>query len=451
MRNNRHDISGTSYTRTMDEKITRYNNLVREAERINFARSGMPTKEEATFYYQAAKTCEEIMNLNMSQRSVYTQWKMRKQDCEENVKRITEILAPTPSVPPASRQEEHPAAAEVNPVRSPAERQQGCATTKSAFTTKNDCKDVPAETIEKWFDNQPTHGFEAVSGMEDLKKKLMEEVASLGWTRTDDELGIDSVQSFFLYGPPGTGKTHIIRAFANELGKKGFQFMQLMGSEIHASLVGVAEKTVQIAFQEAIDKEPCIIFIDEIDNVCVRRDKNAESHEKRLSIAFREALNLLFDSGKRVIFVGATNHPGMVDEAMLDRARMIRLPLPNEKAREAYFSRSFGKLAMEDGFSVADMAAITDNCSYRDMHRLKDSIAAKLKNIVIQENTVLDENGNMDLEATDIRASEAIRNGKLILTRALFEQTCAEIPPSDKSAIQRELREFEDRINRMGE
>ena len=53
----RFDISGSSFVQRLDEQTTRYNNLIRQAERTSIANGGKPTKEEATLYYQAAKVC----------------------------------------------------------------------------------------------------------------------------------------------------------------------------------------------------------------------------------------------------------------------------------------------------------------------------------------------------------------------------------------------------------
>lgn len=445
----KHDISGTSYIKMMDEKTTQYNNLIRKAERINHENDGKPTKEEATFYYQASKLCEEIMNMNISQRAVYSQWKYRKQDCEDTVKKITNILAPPPPPAPEKPAAAEPAAQTVSSGKASASTQQVESKTKSGFTTKNACKDVPADVIEKWFKDTPHHGFDDVVGMQELKEKLINEAASFGWDLVDSALKISPVQSYFFYGPPGTGKTFIIEAFAKELMEKGFKFIQLMGGDIHASLVGVAEKTVQIAFKEAIDNEPCLIFIDEIDNVCVSRDRKAEGHEKRLTVAFLEAYNLLKNSGKRIIFMGATNHPGMVDEAMLDRISLIKIPLPTEEARAGHMKRALGSLKTEEGFSIEQMAAATDNYSYRDLNRLKDAMLSKIKAQAIAENRVMGENGQIDQEASDKQASEAIRNGKILLTRAMFEQTQKEVPPSDKTKIREELREFEENVAKI--
>ena len=93
----KYDLSGSSYIRKMEEKESQYNGLVRKAERINYDLGGKPSKEEAVFYLQAAKVGEEIMNMNLSERAVYSLWKMRVMDCEAQAKRITDIIAPKPS------------------------------------------------------------------------------------------------------------------------------------------------------------------------------------------------------------------------------------------------------------------------------------------------------------------------------------------------------------------
>lgn len=447
----RHDISGTSYVKKMDEKIAQYNGLIRRAERINYDMGGKPTKDEATFYYQASKVCEEIMNMNISERAVHNQWNIRKLDCESEVRRITDIIAPPPPTPKKPEPAEQPARNTIPAEQSSGKKQAVKGETKSGFKTKNACKDVTAETIEKWYREIPEKGFEHLSGMEDLKQMLMSGAASMGWSRTDELLGISPVRSYFLYGPPGTGKTSIIEAFACEMKRldKDFKFIQLMGGDIHASLVGVAEKTVEIAFQEAIDNAPCLLFIDEIDNVCTNRDSHAESHEKKLTVAFLQAYNKLKSSGARVIFMGATNHPAMVDEAMLDRINLIKVPLPGEEAREKFFAKSFGNLTLAEGFTTEDMAQDTDNYSYRDMNKLKEAIADKIKNQAIALHRIVDESGVLNQADSDRRASEAIESGEISLTRDMFEETQREIPPSEKSKIQEELRIFEDRARKL--
>lgn len=444
---NKTDISKYDYTRELDRLNTQYNDLELAARRCRRDNGGKMTVKEAEYYEQAMKTCEQIMHMSMSERSVHAKWKGRKEECLRMINEIADVLAPKPPVPVAPAKPAAPAAParETKPQNAP-------TMTASEFVTKNACEDVSAETIEKWYKTKPSKGFDDITGMEPLKERLIKETSQLGWVRVDNQLKIPPVQSYFFYGPPGTGKTSIVHAFAHEMMEKNekFRFIQLKGGDIHASLVGVAEKTVQIAFQEAVDNEPCLIFIDEIENVCVDRQKNGiQGHEARLTVAFLEAYNILLESGKRVIFMGATNHPGLVDEAMMDRIKLIKIPLPDEPARAKYFTKAFDNLVLEDDFTIDDMVDRTDNYSYRDMNRLSESIALKMKDAVTADYRIFDEDGNLDQDASDKAASDALKVGKILLTRAMFEQAQKENVPSDKSRIREELRAFEERSARQ--
>ena len=190
--------------------------------------------------------------------------------------------------------------------------------------------------------------------------------------------------------------------------------------------------------------------MDEVEGVCVNRSKsNIQSYEIKLTVAYLEAWNNLRKSGKRVVFFGATNHPGDVDPAMLDRVNMIRLPLPDEDAREKYFKRLTEKnLTLEPGFTCADMVEGTDNFSFRELDSLKNSILVQLRDQLTRDesNWVLDEKGGKDQDATDERLSALLENGTLTLTltRELFERQKKELGlPKDKSAVRAELIAFE--------
>lgn len=461
---NNADISKAEYSRDMDRLVTQYNNLIRKAEYANRDNNGEVSRKEAEYYDQAAQTCDQIMHMNLSQRATYSKWQSRKNECKRRISEIADILAPRPAVPqtpkqaPASEDStpNEPSTPSTPPTPTPSsstpsgeQKKAAQAKTKSGFVTKNACDDVKAETIEKWHKDKPLQNFAEMSGMQDLKQRLMEEVAQMGWNRVDDRLKIKPGQRYFFYGPPGTGKTTIIRAFAHEMMERdeNFHFIQLKGGDIHASLVGVAEKTVEIAFQEAVDNEPCLIFIDEVENVCTSRGaQGAEGHATRLTVAFLQAIDTLIDTRKRVIFMGATNYPDRVDEAMMNRVKLVKVPLPDEAARAGFFTRVFEKLVLEDGFSAEDMAAETDNCSYRDLENIAEGVALKMRATIIEDYKVYDEDGKFDQNASDLAADQALAEGRIILTRAMFEDSLRTNPPSDKTGIRERLRAFEDRV-----
>lgn len=445
----KHNISGTSFSKLMNEKIEMYKSLTLRAEMINRDNAGKPTVQEAERYAEASKVCEEIMNLNLSERATYQKWRRNQQDCEEKVRQIADILAPVPEPQYGEEADETQQTNSGTGKKAKVSGDKAKQETASGFHTKNATREVSAETIEKWYKEKPKHGLKDVVGMEKQKKLLEREAANLGWDRTDDALSISPTQRYFFYGPPGSGKTYLIEAFAHDMIEKGFSFIQLVGGEIHQSLVGVGEKTVQIAFQEAIDNAPSVIFIDEVENVCsTRGGANTQGHERRLTVAFLEALNKMKNSGKRIVFLGATNYPSQVDGAMRDRTHMVPVPLPNEEARAQYFAnpKKLGILSLEDGLTYEYMADMTDNFSYRDLDRITDAIKIEARELAISRHSVLDENGNVDMEKSDVAASEAIKRGEVMLTRAWFDQTRKDNPPSNKTEIREELLAFEREI-----
>ena len=437
----------SNYSVQMREKIKQYNSLVLRAEILR-RDNGKPTKEEAMRYSEAAKVCEEIMNLNLSERSVHEQWYQNKLSCSSMVQQIVSQLAPKVESP----QETASAAQPQSAPSTTAEPKQSKAptTTATGFQTKNAIKEVPAETIESWFKTQPDHGLDDLVGMEEQKELLRREAANLGWERTDDALSISPTQRYFFYGLPGTGKTYLIEAFAHDMMKLGFSFIHLKGSEIHSSLVGVAEKTVQIAFQEAIDHAPSIVFIDEIENVCSSRGgSNAQSHERHLTVAFLEALNTMKNSGKRIVFIGATNYPRQVDAAMRDRVHMVCVPLPSEEVRAKYFHapKKLGMLPLDDDLTYEYMADQTDNFSFRDLDTLIDDLKTRARARATDLFAVYDESSKLDLQKTDAAAAEAIRDGKVKLNFDLFTEAMNANPPAKKRDISEELEKFEREID----
>ena len=447
----KYDLSHTNYTKTMAEKTALYNSLITKAERTN-EEKGAVSKAEARLYAEAAGVCEEIMALNHGQRAVYVQWNRRKLECDQRVQDIKDIIAPEPETPEEKKPEKRVERERIGGYDDDASADGETVTLPSGFTTRNAIPEyVEAETIEGWFKTILDHDLNEVIGLEEQKSQLMKEAGDLDYKLIDKTLKISPLQSYLFYGPPGSGKTYLIEGFAAEMKKKGFRFLKLVGGDIHQGIVGAAEKVVKVAFREAQDKAPCIVFIDEFENVCVdRNDPNAAGHERATSASFLTAYNELRASGKRVVFLAATNYPGKVDGAMLDRFKRIRVPLPPVETREAIFARKLSFVMLEEGFTYREIAELTDNYSQRDMEHLVDAIRLSLKDQVIERYRVLNEEGKEIRPETDKRGSEAIEDMKLILTREEFLKIQSTVIPSDKTAAREALREFEDKLKSLG-
>ncbi|CAI9094336.1 OLC1v1030060C1 [Oldenlandia corymbosa var. corymbosa] len=185
--------------------------------------------------------------------------------------------------------------------------------------------------------------FSDVAGIEEAVEELQELVKYLKNPELFDKMGIKPPHGVLLEGPPGCGKTLVAKAIA---GEAGVPFYQMAGSEFVEVLVGVGSARIRDLFKRAKVNKPSVIFIDEIDALATRRQGIfKESTDNLYNAATQEretTLNQLlieldgFDTGKGVIFLGATNRRDLLDPALLRPGRFdrkIRIRPPNAKGR----------------------------------------------------------------------------------------------------------------------
>ncbi|CAO2819240.1 unnamed protein product [Amaranthus hypochondriacus] len=185
--------------------------------------------------------------------------------------------------------------------------------------------------------------FADVAGIEEAVEELQELVNYLKNPELFDKLGIKPPHGVLLEGPPGCGKTLVAKAIA---GEAGVPFYQMAGSEFVEVLVGVGSARIRDLFKRAKVNKPSVIFIDEIDALATRRQGIfSDSTDSLYNAATQEretTLNQLlieldgFDTGKGVIFLGATNRRDLLDPALLRPGRFdrkIRVQPPNAKGR----------------------------------------------------------------------------------------------------------------------
>ena len=233
-----------------------------------------------------------------------------------------------------------------------------------------------AQVFDK--DNSNKVTFKDVAGLEEAKVEIMEIVDFLKKPQKYRELGGKIPKGALLVGPPGTGKTLLAKAVA---GEANVPFLSISGSDFVEMFVGVGASRVRDLFQQAKEKAPCIVFIDEIDAIGRARSKNAgfsgnDERENTLNQLLTEMDGFATNSG--VIVLAATNRADILDKALMRAGRFDRqidVGLPDVKEREAIFKVHTRKLKCAPdisheflakqtaGFSGADIANVCNEAA----------------------------------------------------------------------------------------
>jgi len=163
-----------------------------------------------------------------------------------------------------------------------------------------------------------------------------------------------------LYGPPGCGKTFFANKFAEEV---GFNYMFKTASDLKSMWVNETQKKIAEMFEEAEKNAPTIIFIDEFNELVPSRTAN-NVHEMSKS-AVNEMLAQMDRTGEKGIFIiGATNYPGLIDDAILRAGRIdkiIYVSPPDYEARKSMFEMFLDGIPKDFGIDYEKLALLTDN------------------------------------------------------------------------------------------
>jgi len=221
--------------------------------------------------------------------------------------------------------------------------------------------------------------FADVAGVEEAKAELMEVVDFLKNPKKYQRLGGRIPKGVLLVGPPGTGKTLLARAVA---GEADVPFFFLSGSEFVEMFVGVGASRVRDLFEQAKEKAPCIVFIDELDAIGKTRAGNTgflSGHDER-----EQTLNQLlaemdgFDSSKGVIIMAATNRPEVLDAALLRAGRFDRqvvVDKPDVKGREAILIVHARNVKLAPSVDLKVLAARTPGMAGADLANIINEAA----------------------------------------------------------------------------
>jgi len=228
--------------------------------------------------------------------------------------------------------------------------------------------------VEK--DTQVT--FDDVAGVDEAKEELQEVVNFLKKPQEYGRLGARIPKGVLLVGPPGTGKTLFARAVA---GEAGVPFFSISGSEFVEMFVGVGAARVRDLFEQARQRAPAIVFIDELDALGRARGIQGMGggHDEK-----EQTLNQLlvemdgFDPSHGLVLLAATNRPEILDPALLRAGRFDRQVLvdrPDKTGRAAILRVHIKKIQLDPDVAVEAVAALTPGFTGADLANLVNEAA----------------------------------------------------------------------------
>ncbi|HKP62375.1 MAG TPA: ATP-dependent zinc metalloprotease FtsH [Polyangiales bacterium] len=256
--------------------------------------------------------------------------------------------------------------------------------------------------------------FEDVAGIDEAEGELVEIVSYLKNPAKYQAIGARPPKGVLLVGPPGTGKTLLARAVA---GEAGVPFFSMSGPEFVQMFVGVGASRVRDLFEQAKERAPCIVFIDELDAIGRARAGGVGGfgvHEER-----EQTLNQLlvemdgFDASKGVVILSATNRPEVLDQALLRAGRFDRqvvVDRPDVKGREAVLDVHARKIKLAPG---VDMKVVAQ--------RTPGMVGADLANVVNEAALAAARRGGQQIELRDFE--EAVDRIQLGLKKAALVMT----------------------------
>ncbi|MCL9816543.1 proteasome-activating nucleotidase Pan2 [Natronocalculus amylovorans] len=198
----------------------------------------------------------------------------------------------------------------------------------------DDETDSRAQAME--ISESPDVRYEDIGGIDQQIQEVKEAVEDpLTNPEIFDAVGVEPPSGVLLYGPPGTGKTMLAKAVANETDAT---FIKMAGSELVQKFIGEGARLVRDLFKLASEREPAVVFIDEIDAVASRRTDSKTSGDAEVQRTMMQLLSEMdgFDDRGDIRIIAATNRFDMLDEAILRPGRfdrLIEVPKPGAEGR----------------------------------------------------------------------------------------------------------------------
>jgi len=237
-------------------------------------------------------------------------------------------------------------------------------------------------------------GFDCVAGMRELKSMLTTDVIEpLLNPEKFKKFKLSVPNGILLYGPPGCGKTFIVKKLAEQL---GYNFIEMNPSSVATSYVHGAVGNIGKVFEMARLKAPSIVFIDEIEGLVPKREELSSSADIKKEEINEFLLQLNNAGASKILVVGATNRPHMIDTAILRSGRMdkrVYVGPPDFEARKEMFKICLAGRPYDKNINFDKLAEMTDFYVGSDIELI---VTEATRDVVAHDRSVIDEQAITD-------------------------------------------------------
>jgi transitional endoplasmic reticulum ATPase len=240
-------------------------------------------------------------------------------------------------------------------------------------------QDVVPTAMREFYIERPKVWWRDVGGLDDVKKSLSDNlITAMKEPSKFTKMGIRPPKGALIYGPPGCGKTLLGRALATETGAN---MILVRGPEILSKWLGESEKAIREIFRKAKAASPCVVIFDELDSLARSKSGENTGGETILSQLLTEIEE---GSSSRVVVIGITNRPDILDNALLRTGRLdlvLYVAPPDEKGRLEIIKILTEKMPLAKDVKLQEIAITTQNYSGADLAALcREAVVEAMRN-----------------------------------------------------------------------